>query len=106
MTQTAIQRAVTIAGSQEKLAEAIGVTQGLVSQWCNGATIATRHFAAIEQATKVTAGELLVDEMAKANSAKRATDPNPPARRTSAAQGKAAETTGVSVLRTDQREAG
>jgi len=70
MTIPAIQRAVSIAGSQEKLAEAIGVTQGLVSQWCNGAAVATRHFAAIERETKVSAGELLVDEMAKAKPSK------------------------------------
>lgn len=67
MTNTAIKRAIAIAGNQENLAKAIGVSQGLISQWINGAQIATRHFAAIENVTKVTASELLVDEMAKAS---------------------------------------
>jgi DNA-binding transcriptional regulator YdaS (Cro superfamily) len=65
MSTSAISRAVTEAGSQQRLAELIGVTQGLVSQWCNGARVATRHFSAIEKTTGVTAQELLADEMAK-----------------------------------------
>lgn len=62
---SAIQRAVEKAGSQEKLAEKIGVTQGLVSQWVNGAQIPHKHFPRIEKATGVTAHELLDDELAK-----------------------------------------
>lgn len=66
MKQPAIQRAVQKAGGQTALADAIGVSQGLVWQWLNGAQINTRHFAPIEKATGIKAGDLLVDEMAKA----------------------------------------
>jgi DNA-binding transcriptional regulator YdaS (Cro superfamily) len=66
MSTSAITRAVAKAGSQQRLAELIGVTQGLVSQWVNGARVATRHFEAIERETGITAQELLTDEMAKA----------------------------------------
>jgi DNA-binding transcriptional regulator YdaS (Cro superfamily) len=47
------------------LAEQIGVTQGLISQWVNGAQIPHKHFPKIERATGVTAHELLDDELAK-----------------------------------------
>jgi DNA-binding transcriptional regulator YdaS (Cro superfamily) len=64
-TPTAIQKAVQKAGGQTALAGVIGVTQGLVWQWLQGARIPTRHFAAIEKATGVTAMQLLADEMSK-----------------------------------------
>ena len=64
---SAIQRAVEKAGSQDELARRIDVSQGLVSQWVNGAKIETRHFPEIERATNgdVTATDLLTDELAK-----------------------------------------
>jgi len=64
---TAIQRAVEEAGGQEALANAVGVSQGLVSQWVSGAPVHTRHFRGIEKATRgaVTPHELLADEMEK-----------------------------------------
>lgn len=65
MSATAIQQAITVAGSQAKLAKLIGVTQGLVSLWARGATIPTRHFAAIERSTGITAQALLIDELSK-----------------------------------------
>jgi DNA-binding transcriptional regulator YdaS (Cro superfamily) len=64
-TKTAIQKAVTAAGGQTALAVAIGVTQGRVWQWLKGDGIPTRHFAAIERATGITAQDLFADEMAK-----------------------------------------
>lgn len=66
MHTQAIEKAITEAGGQTALARAINVSQGLVWQWCNGAPIPTKHFAAIERATGVTAHALLADEMAKA----------------------------------------
>lgn len=63
--KTAIQQAVEDVGGQTSLAKKIGVSQGLVWQWCNGASIPTHHFAAITSATSVTAEQLLADEMAK-----------------------------------------
>lgn len=62
---TALERAIERAGSQDKLATIIGVSQGLVSQWLNGAPIPPRHFPNIEAGTGVTAHELLDDELAK-----------------------------------------
>lgn len=62
---SALERAISVAGSQEKLAAAIGVSQGLISQWLNGAQITTKHFPKIEAATGVTAQELLEDELRK-----------------------------------------
>lgn len=63
----AIDRAIAIAGSQDKLAKALRISQALVSQWSNGAAIHPRHFAAIQQATDgvVTPQDLLEDELAK-----------------------------------------
>lgn len=60
----AIDRAVKTAGSQQKLAEAIGVTQSLVSQWVAGATIHQRHYEAIERVSGVPVHELLRDDLA------------------------------------------
>jgi len=64
----AIDRAVSIVGSQAKLAEKIGVSQGRVSQWVAGADIHPRYFQRIADATEdsVTPLEMLADEMAKA----------------------------------------
>jgi DNA-binding transcriptional regulator YdaS (Cro superfamily) len=68
---SAIARAVKAAGSQEKLAESIGVTQGLISQWMSGADIHTKYFPLIEAATGVTAVELLNSELSKHSRRKR-----------------------------------
>lgn len=64
---TAIHRAVSIAGSQSKLAAALGVSQVRVSQWCSGEPIPVRYWPLIERASerKVTMTELLSDELAK-----------------------------------------
>lgn len=63
----AIERAIDACDSQQKLADAIGVTQSLVSQWLHGAPIHPRHFKKIESATggAVTVEELLKDEIDK-----------------------------------------
>ncbi len=62
---SALNRAIEIAGGQERLANAIGVSQSLVSQWVNGAVIQHKHFPKIERATGVSAHDLLDDELAK-----------------------------------------
>lgn len=52
MNTTFIQAAVEAIGSQGALAKAIGVTQPLVWQWCNGKRpVAAHHCVAIEVAT-------------------------------------------------------
>ena len=68
MPESAIRRAVRNCGSQQKLAEAIGVTQGRVSQWINGAIIHQRHYEAIERASKVPVADLLADDLARIRS--------------------------------------
>jgi DNA-binding transcriptional regulator YdaS (Cro superfamily) len=65
MKKRAIERAVESAGSQQRLAEAIGVTQSLVSQWLAGSVIHQRHYRAIETATGVQVYDLLDDDLAK-----------------------------------------
>lgn len=65
ISKSAIRQAVDIAGGQTSLATKIGVSQGLVWQWCNEARISTRHFKAITAATGITAEQLLADELAK-----------------------------------------
>jgi DNA-binding transcriptional regulator YdaS (Cro superfamily) len=62
---SAIERAVEIAGSQQRLADAIGVTQSQISHWINGQPVHHNHYQSIELATGVTAHELLADELAK-----------------------------------------
>lgn len=52
MHQEALAEAVKIAGSQDKLAQAIGKTQQLVSLMLNGAKIAAETAVAIEEATE------------------------------------------------------
>lgn len=52
MDTTLIQAAVEAIGSQGAMAKAIGVTQPLVWQWCNGKRpVAAHHCVAIENAT-------------------------------------------------------
>lgn len=63
-----LERAVEKAGTQEKLAIAIGVSQGRVSQWLNGEPIPSKYFPKIESATGVTVYDLLDGELAKLNS--------------------------------------
>lgn len=65
-SKSAIQQAIDDVGSQTALANKIGVSQGLVWQWVNGAAIPTHHFSAITNVSTVTAEQLLADEMAKA----------------------------------------
>lgn len=65
MEKLAIERAVEAAGSQQKLAAEIGVSQGLISQWLAGAVIHQRHYQAIETATGVSVHDLLKDDLAK-----------------------------------------
>lgn len=65
MSKSAIERAVEAAGSQQRLAVAIGVTQSLVSQWLAGAVVHQRHYRAIESATGVSVEDLLEDDLAK-----------------------------------------
>jgi DNA-binding transcriptional regulator YdaS (Cro superfamily) len=62
---SAIQKAVKCLGSQDKLADAIGVSQGRVSQWANGELIPTKYFPLIHRATdgKVTPEELLAEQL-------------------------------------------
>lgn len=62
-----LQRAISIAGSQEALGNAIGVSQGRVSQWLAGELIPVRYWPRIQTATKgeVTAQQLLDDELEK-----------------------------------------
>lgn len=57
----AIQRAITIAGSQTELARRVGTRQSSVSKWLNGAEISSRFITAIVTATdgKVSASEIL-----------------------------------------------
>lgn len=62
---SAIERAIEQAGSQAKLADGIGVSQGRVSQWVKGAPIPVQHFLEIERLTGVTPHELLEDELEK-----------------------------------------
>lgn len=63
----AIDKAIEVCGSQKRLADAIGVTQSLVSQWVGGAAIHPRHFKKIEGAADgaVTVEDLLKDEIEK-----------------------------------------
>lgn len=52
MDTTFIKAAVEAIGGQGALAKAIGVTQSLVSQWCNEKRpVAAHHCVAIERAT-------------------------------------------------------
>lgn len=64
---TALQRAIDICGSQRRLAELIGVTQGRVSQWLKGELIPVRFWPRIVAASggQVTPSQLLDDEFAK-----------------------------------------
>jgi DNA-binding transcriptional regulator YdaS (Cro superfamily) len=64
-SMSAIARAVEIAGGQQKLAHAIGVTQSQISHWINGQNVHHKHYRSIEAVTGVTAHELLADELEK-----------------------------------------
>lgn len=69
---TAIRKAVEAMGSQTALAEAIGVSQGLVWQWCNGRLrVPAERCAGIERATegKVTRQMLRPDLFEKPEAA-------------------------------------
>lgn len=56
MNKTAIQKAVEAAGGQTALAKLIGVSQGLVWQWCDGRlAVRAEHCASIE---RVVGGEV------------------------------------------------
>lgn len=60
-TQTAIARAVAAAEGQTKLANAIGVTQGHVSQWLRRGRVPADKAVAIETATGIPRHELRPD---------------------------------------------
>lgn len=51
MTNKAIQRAVNIAGSQQKLADLCGVKQPTVWRWLHGGGIDAKYVLAITRAT-------------------------------------------------------
>ncbi|MBL6367820.1 transcriptional regulator [Salmonella enterica] len=51
MTNKAIQKAVAIAGSQQKLASLCGVKQPTVWRWLHGGGIDAKYVAAIVKAT-------------------------------------------------------
>lgn len=63
----ALERAIEIVGSQEKLGEGVGVTQGRVAQWLSGEPIANKYFSGISRLTggEVTEHQLLDDELRK-----------------------------------------
>lgn len=61
MQTNPVKKAVTALGRQKDLAEALGVSQGLISQWCNGIPVPSEHCPAIERATRVTCEELRPD---------------------------------------------
>lgn len=56
-----IERAVTIAGSQSELARRIGSTQGSVWRWVKGTPVAPESVLAIEAATGVSRHDLRPD---------------------------------------------
>ncbi len=60
MTNKAIQKAVAIAGSQQKLASLCGVKQPTVWRWLHGGGIDAKYVAAIVKATggRIKAREL------------------------------------------------
>lgn len=61
MSTTALKRAIEAAGSQSKLAEAIGKTQGHVSKWLERNYIPAECVLPIEAATGVSRHELRPD---------------------------------------------
>lgn len=63
MTNKAIQKAVAIAGSQQKLAALCGVKQPTVWRWLHGGGIDARYVSSIVKATggKVKAQEIRPD---------------------------------------------
>lgn len=63
---TLIRKAVANAGGQVSMAKKVKVTQGLVSNWCNGATIASRHFKRIAEAGDISLNKLMACEAANA----------------------------------------
>lgn len=52
MTNEAIQKAVDIAGSQKKLAEACGVKQPTVYRWLHGGGLLNKNIKAVTIATR------------------------------------------------------
>jgi DNA-binding transcriptional regulator YdaS (Cro superfamily) len=52
MIKDHIERAIAIAGSQSKLADAIGVTQQTISNWLKGGAIKAEHCSAMERFTQ------------------------------------------------------
>jgi DNA-binding transcriptional regulator YdaS (Cro superfamily) len=60
---TLIRQAVTFAGGQKAMAAKLGVTQGLVSNWCCGNTIMPRHFSNIASVGGISHRKLAEAEM-------------------------------------------
>lgn len=56
-----IERAITAAGSQAKLAEKIGCSQQLISYWKSKGTVPAEVVPAIEAATGISRHELRAD---------------------------------------------
>jgi DNA-binding transcriptional regulator YdaS (Cro superfamily) len=61
MNTTAIEKAVTVAGSQSELARRIGVRQGYIWKWLRSKRIPAERVLAIEAATGVSRHELRPD---------------------------------------------
>lgn len=60
---TALDRAIAIAGNQEKLGEAIGSSQSEVSQWVTGRRpVPPKKAVAIERATGISRREFRPDD--------------------------------------------
>ncbi len=60
MTNKAIQRAISITGSQQKLASLCGVKQPTVWRWLHGGGVDARYVMPIVNATR---GEVRADEI-------------------------------------------
>jgi DNA-binding transcriptional regulator YdaS (Cro superfamily) len=58
MAQTVLQKAVAIAGSQAKLAEAVGVTQQTVSYWVANNQVGAKHVLAVSRLTGLAPHDL------------------------------------------------
>lgn len=56
----AIEKAITIAGSQSQLARLVGVDQSAVHKWLFGGGIRAQHIPALSRATN---GQISVDEL-------------------------------------------
>ena len=58
-----LQDVIDICGSQEKLANSLGCSQGAISLWLKGGGVNSKYIQAISDATK---NEITVEELVKA----------------------------------------